>query len=242
MATLYASGFAIAAAIGLLTGKPEAAAGQPMDLGRQESRWVEVQVATALPGDREPRLSAPALGWYEVGPGSTQRTVRVPGAEVERIFLADRHPVERSFSDFVWIFDARTGHVQSASFSGLVDQPIRLGPLQLWARVSIAVELSTLVTGGYSKPHPLGGQTVVGYCPDSTAQGCTAVSPSVYETATGWVRANGAVCAAWHSLRTLAYTSLGHARFQELEPGEEVAGPRKLLTDRPAGRSGAPAC
>ncbi len=208
---------AVATLLVLMAGTTRAIAGGAMELARLEPRWVTVQVVTTIPGDRELRLSEPAIAWYQADPGSRRRTVTVPGSQVERVFFANRSPVDHSFSDFVWVFDAATGHVSSASFSGLVDERIRVGPLRTSARVAIAVEVSTHVPGGYLAPRELAGRTVVGYCPDPTQAGCTAVASTVYDPESGWVRANGAVCAAWHSLRTLAYTSLGQAKFRELD-------------------------
>ena len=84
-------------------------------------------------------------------------------------------------------------------------------------------------------------QPVEGTCVDPSEPGCTVVSPSAYEIASGWVTANGAFCAIWHSIRTSAYTQLGRALFQEVEPG--TAGQaRTQLEKRPAHRSGDGAC
>src|SRR5262249_49097944 len=153
------------AAVCLLGADPGAVAAdaRPMDPSRLESRWVAMQVIRGAPGTPEVHLSEPALAWYEVGPEKTQRTVRVPGLEVERVLMPDRHPVDGSFSDFVWIFDVETGDVLSASLSGELNQPIRLGPLQMSSRVSIAVDLNTFVVGGYTPVRELGGQTMTGF-------------------------------------------------------------------------------
>ncbi|MBW2229926.1 MAG: hypothetical protein JRH17_06035 [Deltaproteobacteria bacterium] len=234
-------GFAISTAIVLLfAGTTQATAGEAMDLARLESRWVALQVVTTIPGDPEPHLSGPALGWYEAGPGKTQRSVTVPGPEVERIFFADRSPVDHSFSDFVWVFDVVTGHVVSASFSGLVDEPIRIGPIRSSVRVSILVELSTRAAGGYRAPRELAGRTVIDYCPDPTRLGCTEVPGAVYDSESGWVSANGGVCAVWRSLSTHAYTSIGQARFQELDPSRvAMSTPSEpTIERRPAGSLG----
>jgi hypothetical protein len=208
------------AILALLTDPTRAMAGDAMDLERLEPRWVEVQVVTTSPGDPVPRFSEPVAAWYEAE--EAWRTVTIPGGAVERIFFAERSPVEQCFSDFVWVFDAATGHVTSASFSGLVDEPIRIGPVRSSARVRILVALSTRVTGGYDAPRELAGRTVIAYCPDVERAGCTAVTSSTYDPESGWVRANGAVCAVWHSFRTLAYTSLGQARFRELDRPSEL--------------------
>jgi hypothetical protein len=107
--------------------------------------------------------------------------------------------------------------VTSASFSGQVDEPIRIGPIRSSARVAILVELSTQAPGGYRAARELAGRTVIDYCPDPNGPDCTAVASSVYDAGSGWVRANGPVCAVWHSLQTVAYTPLGQARFEELD-------------------------
>ncbi len=63
----------------LLAGTTNAIADGNMEFGRLEPRWVTVQVVTTIPGDPEPRLSEPALAWYQADPGRQRRTVTVPG-------------------------------------------------------------------------------------------------------------------------------------------------------------------
>ena len=229
----------------LLAGIGRATAVQPMDLANPEARWVSVQVVTTSPGDPHPRLSPPARAWYELGPQAGERLITVPGSEVEAVLFADRSPVDRSFSDFVWILDAESGHVSAASFSGRVHEPVEIGPLRTAAQVSIAVLLSTHMPGGYQRPRRIAGRTVIGYCADSGRPDCSGVAGAVYDAESGWVRANGAVCASWRSLRTLAYTSLGHARFAELRPGPSPSAPpqrARAAPPRAAAHTGAPTC
>jgi len=71
------------------------------------------------------------------------------------------------------------------------------------------------MTGGYRQPHRVAGRKVITYCGDQRHPDCTAVATSAYDPGSGQVRANGAVCATWRSIQTLAYTALGHARFSE---------------------------
>lgn len=216
-----------------LAAATRANANDPMDLARTEARWISVQVINALPGERHPRPGPPARAWYAVGDRPGERVVTVPGPEVERIFFANRSPVDRSFSDFVWVFDAETGHVLSASFTGMVSEPVWIGPLQATARVAIAARLSTRMPGGYRRPRRIAGRTVTGYCADSDLPECTAVEPAAYDPETGWVRANGAVCASWRSLRTLAYTTMGQARFLELNAYGAPERPVRMPADAP---------
>lgn len=186
-----------------------------MDLARRQARWVTVEAVITSPDATHERLSQPARAWYEVGARPGERIVTVPGHEVERVLFADRTPVDGSFSDFVWVFDATTGHVVSASLSGSISEPIRLGPLRTAAEVSIEILVSTRISGGYQPPHRIAGKTVIGYCADPSLPDCHPVPIAAYDRASGWVRSAGAVCASWRSLRTLAYTSLGQARFTE---------------------------
>lgn len=202
---------------------------EPMDLSRRTARWITVQVVTSAPGEAKPRLSEPVHAWYEVGSRPGERVITVPGPEVERVFLAERRPIEDSFSDFVWVFDATTGHVSSASFSGSLDEPVRIGPFQTRARVSITVVLSTRFSGGYRRQRRIAGRTVVGYCAELLRTDCTPAASAAYDPSSGWVRANGAVCATWRTFHTLAYTQLGWARFAEKEPhGKPIAPPQSF--------------
>ena len=219
---------------------PRAVAEKAMDLARAESRWVSVQVTTSLPGQDPQRLSDAVRAWYAPVRGTSRRTVRVPGALVERSLLAERQPVAGSFSDFVWVFEAATGHVLSASFAGRIDEPVRIGPFRSSARVSIVTHLSTRVMGGYRVVRQIAGHTILGFCRASRDAACVPVTGAAYDRSSGWVRANGAVCASWRSLRTLAYTSLGHARFRELQPGDERTGAPPPRPKRPAGPNATP--
>jgi hypothetical protein len=214
-------------AVGLLLASTAGAAtAQPMDLANRKARWVIVQALITSSDTRQGHLSRPARAWYRVGATPGERVVIVPGPEVERVFFADRQAVEHSFSDFVWTLDATSGHVISASFSGAVREPIRIGPIRTAVEVSIEASFSTHMPGGYGQPHRIAGRTVIRYCGDARRPDCTAVATAAYDPESGWVRANGAVCATWRSLRTLAYTSLGQARFSELPGGDEP--PRRL--------------
>jgi hypothetical protein len=226
----------------LVAGAARATTFQPMDLTNPEARWVTVRALIASSDATHGRLSQPVRAWY--GPGATprERVVIIPGSEVERVFFADRNAVERSFSDFVWTFDAATGDVISASFSGAVSEPIRIGPIRTSVEVSIAAFFSTRMPGGYEKPHRIAGRDVISYCADVRQPDCTGVATAVYDPESGWVRANGAVCATWRSLRTLAYTSLGQARFSELRGEDEPPGRPRSAPLLLAAEDAPPAC
>ncbi|MCA9512302.1 MAG: hypothetical protein R3E88_10275 [Myxococcota bacterium] len=198
---------------------------RPMDLANPAARWVAVRALVAPSDAADGRLSPPARAWYEPGATPGERVVSVPGPEVERVFFADRKAVASSFSDFVWVLDAASGHVLAASFSGAIDEPVEIGPLHTSVEVSIAASFSTRMPGGYRRPHRIAGRSVIAYCADARHRDCTAVATAAYDPESGRVRANGAVCATWRSLRTLAYTSLGQAWFTELE--SEDAPPRR---------------
>ena len=102
---------------------------EPMRLGDASPRRVHVEFEVS-PSDRPELLDAaysePFDGWVEPGDDGTIH-VRVAGAQLERGLLRDRNPVPGSFSDYLWVFDTRTGEVLSASFSGTLVHLLRWG-------------------------------------------------------------------------------------------------------------------
>lgn len=212
-----------------LVGAAQGAAAEPMDLARSGSRWVAVQVVTSAAGEEPLTLSPPARGWLQARPGSRRRTVTIPGRAVERRFFGAHRPVAGSFSDFVWVFHADTGHVVSASVSGRVNEIVRLGPFEASVQVAIIAWLSSAASGGYGPVRLVAGRPLRPWCADPQLPGCTRVAAAAYDPRTGRVRALGPVCASWRTRRTQAFSWLGHARFREEPQRAEAPEARPAL-------------
>jgi hypothetical protein len=199
---------------------------EPMDLSNPTPRWVEV-VIEGSPADRPaqldavwtaPRLSAflrPAErpGWI---------TVAIPAGLVEGQLLAAEEPIPGSFSPYIWIFDAATGHVVSAEMEGAVKRRMHLGLLAHSVRTDLVIRMDTERVVGVRAARKILGNRYFGTCSVEEG-GCTPVYPAIYDRRTGYVNAVGAVEARAAGFSTRSFSSLGEARFFEHDPSSRVA-------------------
>ncbi len=207
------------ASLGVLA-LPGLASAEPMRLDDPRPRWVSVRFEIS-PEDQPGRLDAqygdaiPA--WLEPDGESGRVRVTVPARWVESRLLADQGARPGSLSDFVWLFDARTGDVISASLSGWLRRRLGLGPLGFETRVEIETELTTLSPAGFHGPERLLGQRIFAYCDPRQDARCTPVRPVPYDSRTGYVNAVGFVSGRATRVTTRSFSPLGEARFSELE-------------------------
>jgi len=199
---------------------------EPMDLSNPSPRWVEVAIEGSPP-DRPtqldavwsgPRLSAflrPAErpGWI---------VVAIPARLVEGQLLADWEPIPGSFSPYVWIFDATTGHVVSAEIEGAVKRRMKLGLLTHSVRTELEIRMDTDRAVGVRSARTILGNRYFGTCA-LDERDCTPVHPAIYDRRTGYVNAVGAVDARAAGFSTRSFSSLGEARFFERDPSSRIA-------------------
>jgi len=207
------------ASLGLALAPPPVAA-EPMNLSDTRPRWVAVRFE-ASPADAPGRLDAsydePIPARLEPDGAPDRVRVTIPALSVESGILEKQGVRPGSLSDFVWHFDARTGDVLSASFSGVVVRHLGVGVFRFDTDVEIRTELSTRTAAGFRSPEQLFGEEMVAYCDPSEGKGCTPVPAIPYDSRTGYVNAVGFVDARAMHLTTRSFSDLGEARFEELE-------------------------
>jgi hypothetical protein len=214
-----------------------AAAAEPMNLANPEPRavWVRFEVSPPEHPTRTDALYSPALpAQLAPGPLPGQLSVTVPGRLVERHLLADHAPVPGSFSDFVWVFDAQSGHVRSARVSGVLVQSVRVG-LGTWSVAApIRIEMDTASPAGFEDARQLFGRSVHRFCVPNASRGCQAVAARPYDPATGYVNALGAISADSGLVQIRSFSPLGEAVFSEAEPTLAAESPPPVSLAPPA--------
>ena len=205
---------------------------EPMDLRDPKPRWVQVRFELSppdRPGQTDTVYSPPFAAWFEPGKQPGEVSVIVDGRIVEQHLLPDQEPRPGSFSDFVWIFDAETGHVLSAEVSGAVYRRLRLGPASWKITAWIRVEMNTSGHAGFTRPANLMGQRVHRFCAAADSGPCTLVPTRTYDPLTGYVNAVGAIGAHSGLIRLESFSPLGEAIFSELEYPLDGPWPDPLL-------------
>jgi hypothetical protein len=212
--------------------EPPQALAEPMDLQDPEPRWVQVRFERSppdRPGQTNTVYSPPFAAWFELGERPGEVSVTVDGRIVEQHLLPDHEPRPGSFSDFVWIFDAETGHVRSAKVSGAVRQRLRLGLASWKVTARIRVEMNTSSHAGFTQPANLLGQRVHRFCAAADSSPCTLVPARTYNPITGYVNAVGAIGVNSGPIRFESFSPLGEAIFSELEYPLDGPWPELLL-------------
>jgi hypothetical protein len=217
-----------AALVGLVGAASAAAGADPVDLRERRARPVQVSFEVSppdRPGQLDHRYSERALAWLEPGPGDGEVTIRVAGRDMERV-LAAYEPVPGSFGDFVWIFDAGTGHVVSAQLAGAFLQHLSLGFLRTTVVADVAAQMTTLRSAGFLPPRSQLGHVIFEHCAEAAAD-CSMVAPHAYDPATGYVNAVGSITAsAIGGFGTQTFSPLGEAVFTELSHDSAVSAPQ----------------
>jgi len=163
--------------------EPLQALAVPMDLRDPEPRWVQVRFELSppdRPGQTDSVYSPPFAAWLEPGERPGEVSVTVDGRTVEQHLLTEHEPRPGSFSNFVWIFDAETGHVRSAKVSGAVRRRLHLGLTSWKVTARIHVEMDTRGDAGFTQASNLLGQPVHRFrsAPTSRAPRLRRTSPS----------------------------------------------------------------
>lgn len=207
-----------------------AAVAEPMHLDDPKPRWVAVRFEVSRadqPGATDAVYSPAYPAWFAMAPDRDTVRVSVSGQAVEQL-LQSQDPLAGSFSDFVWEFDTRTGHVLSANFSGTLRHTLKLGPARWRVESDVHAQLSTHTVGGFEPPHRVLGLEINPFCED-TAANCTPVSAQPYAPESGYVHAIGPVVATAGLTKVRSYCPLGEAIFTEID----VHGETMLATGTP---------
>jgi hypothetical protein len=200
-----------------------AALAEPMHLDDPKPRWVAVQFEVSRadrPGDTDAVYSPAYPAWFAMAPDRDSVLISVSGQAVEQL-LQRQDPLAGSFSDFVWEFDARTGHVLSAKFSGTLRHTLKLGPARWRVESDVHAQLSTRTVGGFEPPHRVLGLEINPFCED-TAANCTPMAARPYAPESGYVHAIGPIVASAGLTTVQSYCPLGEAVFTELDAKHET--------------------
>lgn len=194
-------------------------AAEPIDLSDARPRLVVVRFEIS-PADRPGQLdsvwSDPFIAWLEPAGEPELMRITVDGGVVESHLLKEHDAQPGTFSDFVWIFDAASGHVRSATVNGRLARRVRLGFASWTVDADIQVSMDTASPAGFERPQSLLGQKVRDYCEGGASETCTLVAPAPYDTATGYVRAVGSIAIDAPLANLRSFSPLGEARFQEV--------------------------
>lgn len=200
------------------------ARGEALDLTNLEARMISVNFedsGSELPGALDREYGPPVLGWFAPGPGPDQALVRIPASVMERR-LARYKPLPGSFTDFVWIFDVQTGHVESASFAGVIRARVRWGFFETEVETAIETVMDTNTPAGFREPEKRFGQTVFDYCHDASLE-CRLIQPAPLDARSGYVNAVGSLRAvALGGIETESFSPMGEAIFREIVPTPTV--------------------
>lgn len=202
-----------------------AAGAASLDLANPAPRWVAVAFEIS-PREHPSRLRAsytrrlPAR--LSPGANAGELEIRVAGNLVEQFLLIGHSPIPGSFGDFVWTFDARTGHVQSAALNGAVEREVGWGFASWTAEARIDVRMSTREAVSF-RVAELAGETVHRICRQPSAN-CTRMEPTALDPDTGYVNAVGSIRADTGPLRVESFSPLGEAIFSEIETTGDALG------------------
>lgn len=214
--------------IGLLLLLPRSGLAEPVDFLDPTPRWIEASFEVSprdKPSQTDTIYTPKIRAWLEAADRSGQMKVTVDRRDVEGVLLADDDPVAGSFSDFVWIFDAVTGEVISATLSGTLTTELDWGLFGSKVKTQIQADMATNRVGGVMKPRRWLGQMLFGYCGHEDGQRCTVVAASSYDAASGYVNAIGDLSVRFGDVTLHTFSPLGEAVFSEVEPQNATVPP-----------------
>lgn len=216
----------------LLPMLPASASAGPVELGNAAPRWVEIAFEVSprdRPGQVDTHYTERIRAWLD-GAGDGRVRITVDRRDVERTLVAADGPVAGSFSDFVWIFDAESGEVLSASLSGELEKELDWGLFDSKVRTAIEVEMATRDRVGYKPAKRMMGQEFFASCRAGDDARCTPVRASVYDPARGYVNAVGDLRVRFGDIVLDTFSPLGEARLFEIESAAATsAAPRVAL-------------
>ncbi len=202
---------------------PAIAQPRAVDLADPTPRWIAVSFETSpydRPGRLRARFSPSFRAWLEPGPRDDQIRVTVPSQVVEAHLLGQHEPVPGSFSDFVWIFDASSGHVLSASLSGEVVNAMDLGWMQTRTVTRMSMDIDSRRVAGFRPSSRMLGNEFFRYCAERESQRCEIVPGAPLDPSSGYVNAVGAIAATTGPFAIRSFSPMGEALFREGSPDE----------------------
>jgi len=204
--------------LSLLLLLPTSGSAEPVDLGNPAPRWVKIAFEVSprdRPGQIDTHYTPKIDAWLETVPSGRIR-VTIDRGDVERILLADQHPIAGSFSDFVWIFDAETGEVLSATMSGAFEKAVDWGLFESKVRANIEVDMTTRHDVGFKPARRWMGQEFFATCRSIDEKHCTQVRARGYDPERGYVNAIGDLQVRFGEVVLHTFSPLGEAKLYEV--------------------------
>jgi hypothetical protein len=205
--------------LGLLLILPASGFAKPVDFDNPAPRWVEIAFEVSprdRPGQIDTHYTPRIDAWLE-SVGSGQIRVTIDRGDVERILLADENPIEGSFSDFVWIFEAESGEVISATMSGELEKKLDWGLFDSKVRASIEVDMATRRNVGFKPMRRWMGQEFFSTCKRIDERRCTRVGANGYDPERGYVNAIGDLRVRFGDVVLNTFSPLGEAKLYEVD-------------------------
>jgi hypothetical protein len=205
---------------------PAHAGAAGLDLGDPTPRWIEVAFEVSPrdePGRLRGRFSKSFKAWLEPGPEVGQIQVTIDRDIVESHLVAQHAPVPGSFSDFVWVFDAESGHVVSARLEGAVVTPMDFGIVRTTAVTRLNVDMTSRTRAGFRRSSRILGNELFPFCSDPDSMRCQIVPGYALDRDSGYVNAVGAIAARTGPVEVRSFSPLGEALFREGLPAPDVA-------------------
>jgi hypothetical protein len=214
--------------LGLLLLLPGSGRADPVDLLDPTPRWIDVAYEISprdRPDQSDTRYTPKIRARLEPAePGFVRITVA--GRDVERVLLVDDEPVPGSFSDFVWVFDASSGAVVTATVSGTLIKTLDWGLFDSKVRAAIEVTMGTGRDVGFESPRRWLGQEIFEFCDDAGDAKCRLVPAKDYDSSRGYVNAVGNLSVRFGDLVVRTFSPLGEAMFSEVEIAPAMAAVR----------------
>jgi hypothetical protein len=235
-------GAAVAAVLWWMAAVAASADPRPADLRDSTPRRVQIWFESS-PRNQPGRLASDFKGPFPafIAPAHDAAFVqlRVPGRVVERHLLGGAVPVRGSFSDFEWLIERETGRVVSATLTGEVQEPVKLGLATLHMRTRLSVAMASDRAAGYRPGAQTFGREVFHFCDPSDAtsgEPCHAVAGVPYSPTSGYLNAVGHIRADAGLFSLATFSPLGEARILEDESEVTTA----ALNASPSAVSAAP--
>jgi hypothetical protein len=192
---------------------------EPMRIDDPTPRRVVVEFEVSSsdhPDHLDGSYSPPHPAWLERDEHGNP-VVRIGAEVLEKTVFRARRPLPGSFSDWLWVFDERTGDVLSASFTGTFQHRLSFGLAATEIEAHVRAQMTTTESGGFTAPVLHWGRRLRRFCDASEGGGCTIMKPTRYDAARGYVNAVGSLEIESSFTRFETYSALGEARFSEVE-------------------------
>jgi hypothetical protein len=224
------------AMIAIAVGAATTATAEPLRLDDATPRSIIVRFETS-PRSRPDQLDrswGPPLPARIEPAGTDLVRVVIDRQVVERSLFAEDAPEPGSFGDFVWLFDARTGHVLDARLEGRIVQQLDFGLMRSQTRAHVRARMSTRERAGFLPPRRILGNRVFRHCDPARARSddCHSVAPVPLDRSRGYVNAVGVIEVATPlGIEARTFSPLGEALFLEL--GTPVVDEAPAVVDAP---------